>query len=61
MRKGIYYIPRTDNIIYLSEIQHYEDLSSEFIICTWEYFAGVFKKTIITSDQFKSFKWIGSL
>lgn len=61
MRKGVYYLQNSDNIVYLSKVQYYEDPSSDFIICTWEYSYGVFKKTLITGDQFKNFKWIGSL
>jgi len=60
--KGVYYLPSADMLLLISKVEFYEDMFTKpFSIVTWESFKGVYKKVLITSDQFKRFKRIGTL
>jgi hypothetical protein len=61
-KPGIYYLPTTDKLCVLTDIERYEDLTSDFIILTWHYSEElIYKKTLITKNQYKMFRWICEL
>ena len=58
---GIYITKNNEFIVLLSNVKCYEDLKSRFWIVTYEYHDGVYPKTLLTEDDLKSFKRMGSL
>lgn len=62
MNKGVYYNPKTDEVMVFTNVKKYEDIfSPPFYILTWEYRGKSYPKTMITQKQTKLFKRIGSL
>ena len=61
LKNGIYYIPACDKIILMQRVQNYEDMTSEFSIITWEEEHILKHRVLITSDQYKRFKYMGEL
>ena len=59
-KRGVYYIPSTNGIWVVTNVNYYEDMfSSPFSIVNCITETGRYDKCLITSDQFKNFVWIG--
>lgn len=59
---GVYYIVSADKIVLITKAEYYEDMFNKpFSIVTWEQGKSVYPKVLITHDQFKRFKRIGTL
>lgn len=60
-KDSVYYIPTAGKLISLENIKWYQDMNSDFIIATWSCESGTYKKTLITSDQYNRFVFVGDL
>ena len=62
LKDGVYYLPESDKIVVLKDVEFYEDLfNPKFYIVTYIYEKGSFKKTLIRNEVVKDFKRIGEL
>lgn len=62
MKKGLYYVPSVDKIVYISKVKNYEDLySPPFSIVTYETNEGVYPKTLICDINLSVMIYLGPL
>lgn len=60
MKKGLYYIPTADRIVYISKVQNYEDLyNPPFSIVTYETDKKAYPKTLIKGIYLSSMVYLG--
>lgn len=60
MKKGLYYIPAHDKLVYLSKVSNYEDMfSPPFAIVTYETDKKAYPKTLIRGFNMSAMVYLG--
>lgn len=61
MKDGVYFLLRSNQIIYLFSVRNYKDMTTRFSIVSWENENEIIHKVLITSDQYHRFIRMGPL
>lgn len=59
--KGVYYIPKENKLVSLSNVLIHTSPFEKFVICCWECSKGTYPRMLIKKHQLRDFKRIGDL